>query len=225
MNLQRLEMQFGSKNLAKLKNAHIAVFGLGGVGGMCAETLARSGVGELSIVDKDIFEPSNINRQIFALNSTMGRAKVDVCKERLKDINKDITIYKYNVNFAHDECDLDFSEFDYVVDAIDDTDAKLLIIESAQKQNCPIISCMGMGNKVDPMKLQVSYIENSHTCPLAKKMRKMLKERNIEGVKCLFSTEQSIPTQCDTISSNAFVPAVAGIMLARTAIFDIIDYE
>ena len=218
----RFEAQIGAKNINILHNAHILLFGLGGVGGHCAEALARSGVGTITIVDKDTIEQTNLNRQLLALNSTIGKYKADVCKQRLTDINPQIKIKVHKIDFAHQQDIINFS-VDYVIDAIDDVEAKIEIIKRAKQANAPIISCMGTGNKFNPLDLRVDDIHNSHTCPLAKIIRKKLKELDINNVKCVYSIEKPLKNASTTISSNAFVPAVAGILLARQAILDIID--
>lgn len=219
--LNRLEMQISKENLQKLQNAHIALFGLGGVGGYCAETLARSGVGKLTIVDKDIIEATNINRQILALHSTLNKDKVQICKDRLLDINPNLFVYPFKIDYPQNN-DTIGTNFDYIIDAIDDVNAKIELIKFAKINNIPIISCMGTGNKFDPLKLKIDDINNTHTCPLAKIMRKRLKELHIENVHCLFSTETPIQTNSNIISSNAFVPAVAGILLARFVVLELI---
>ena len=222
--LNRFTLQVGKDAINKLNNCHIALFGLGGVGSYCAEVLARSGVGTMTIVDKDTVDLTNINRQLIALFSTINKDKVQVCKNRLLDINPLLKINAHKVNFAKDEVNFDFTQFDYVIDAIDDVPAKINLIKESKKANTRIITCMGTGNKLNPMLFKIDDISQSHTCPLAKLMRKNLKELNISNVKCLFSTEKPIDTQQhNVISSNAFVPSVAGILLAREVILDIIN--
>ncbi len=221
--LGRFIQQIGQDNLTKLQKSHIALFGLGGVGGYCAEVLARSGVNEITLIDKDIIDISNINRQILALHSTINKDKVQVCYDRLKDINPNIQLHCYKIQYGVDKDCLNFGEFDYVIDAIDDVDAKVKIISQCKQSNTKVISCMGTGNKFNPLLFKIDDIYKSHTCPLAKVMRNRLKELNIQNVKCLFSTEKPIPNSNNkTISSNAFVPSVAGILLAREVILDII---
>ena len=221
--LNRFELQVGKEAINKLNNFHIALFGLGGVGSFCAEILARSGVGQLSVIDKDKIDLTNINRQIFALQSTINQDKVQVCKERLLDINPNIKVNCHQIDFCHQTDALDLKEFDYVIDAIDDTEAKFELIKRSKENNVKVISCMGTGNKLNPLLLKIDDISKSYACPLAKIMRKKLKNANIEEVKCLFSTEKPIDTTNTTISSNAFVPSVAGILLAREVILDLIN--
>jgi len=228
----RSAMLLGRDAINKLQQTHVVVFGVGGVGGNCIETLARSGVGELTIIDNDTISITNLNRQIVALHSTIGKYKVDVMKERLLDINPNIKVNTYNLFILQDTIDqIDFTKFDYIVDAVDTISAKLLIIEYAKKANIPIISSMGTGNKLDPSKLMIMDISKTNHCPLAKVMRKELKNRNIKDVKVLSSNE--IPIK-QVISDNdekthknvvpgsvAFVPNVAGMLIAREIILEV----
>ena len=224
MEFQRFEMQIGKENLAKLNTQRVAIFGLGGVGGQVAETLSRSGIGNFTLVDKDIIDTTNINRQIIALHSTLYAKKVDICAERIQDINPNTRIEKLYVEFNENTI-LDFSQFDYVVDAVDDLNAKFEIIKRAKLVGIPVISAMGAGNKLDITALKVADIEKTNTCPLARIMRERLKKAGISGVKCVFSTEKPICIDSKTISSNAFVPAVMGIMIAREVVLDLINYK
>lgn len=221
MEFERLKLQIGAEGLGLLSTKHIAVFGLGGVGGHVAEMLTRSGIGELTIVDKDTIDITNINRQILALHSTIGQNKVDVCSSRLLDINPKIKVHPVNIEFSSTS-DLDFSKFDYVVDAVDDIEAKVTIISRAKAQNIPVISAMGAGNKMDVSKIKIADIFDTNTCPLARIMREKLKKLGISGVKCAFSTEQPLFKASGTISSNAFVPAVMGITIAREVVLDLL---
>lgn len=221
MEFERLKLQIGAEGLGLLSTKHIAVFGLGGVGGHVAETLTRSGIDELTIVDKDSIDITNINRQILALHSTIGQNKVDVCSSRLLDINPKIKVHPVNIEFSSTS-DLDFSKFDYVVDAVDDIEAKVTIISRAKAQNIPVISAMGAGNKMDVSKIKIADIFDTNTCPLARIMREKLKKLGISGVKCAFSTEQPLFKASGTISSNAFVPAVMGITIAREVVLDLL---
>ncbi len=224
MEFQRFEMQIGKENLAKLNTQRVAIFGLGGVGGQVAETLSRSGIGNFTLVDKDIIDTTNINRQIIALHSTLYAKKVDICAERIQDINPNTRIEKLYVEFNENTI-LDFSQFDYVVDAVDDLNAKFEIIKRAKLVGIPVISAMGAGNKLDITALKVADIEKTNTCPLARIMRERLKKAGISGVKCVFSTEKPVCIDSKTISSNAFVPAVMGIMIAREVVLDLINYK
>lgn len=212
----------GEENFLKLKNSSVAVFGIGGVGSYAAESLARSGVGTLYIYDNDTVALSNINRQIIADETTIGKFKTEVFKKRAEKINPDINVIE-NPIFITPETEIDFSKFDYIIDAIDNVTAKLFLIENAKKHAIPIISVMGTGNKLDPTKLKVSDIEKTNTCPLAKVMRLELKRRNIKKVKVVWSDELPIKPKSDgelkansrpAPSSMTFVPASAGLLAA-----------
>ncbi len=219
---QRLELQIGQENLQKLYSARVAIFGLGGVGGFVAESLVRSGIGNFTIIDKDIVDITNINRQIIATHSSIGKPKIEVFKDRILDINPNAKVTEIQAYFGKDNIDLDFTQFDYIIDAVDDINAKIEIIRQAKLNNVPVISAMGAGNKFDPLKLRVCDISMTNTCPLAKIMRQKLQELGISGVKCVFSIEKPIKIEEKTISSNAFVPSVAGILIAREVVFDLI---
>ena len=213
----------GNDGLEKLKNSHIAVFGVGGVGGFVVEALARVGVGSITIVDNDTVNQSNINRQIIALNSTIGRKKVDVLKERILDINPNCNVYAYDTFVSKDTInDFDFTKFNYVADCVDNVTAKILIIEKAKENNCGIISSMGTGNKLDPKMFEIKDINQTSVCPLAKVMRYELKKRNITKVKVLFSKEE-VKAHEDFVASVSFVPSVAGLLIAREITLDIIN--
>ena len=218
---ERTELLIGEEAVNKLRNAHVAVFGIGGVGGYATEALARSGVGELTIVDKDDVDITNINRQIIALHSNIGKPKVSVMEERLKDINPDIKVNAKELFFLPDTADqFDFEEYDYIVDAVDTVTAKLAIIEKAHKAGTPVISAMGAGNKLDPTKFEVTDISKTSVCPLARVMRKELKARGINHLKVVYSTEE--PKQrSETVASIATVPSVCGLLLANEVIKDL----
>ena len=187
----RMEMLVGDEGIRKLSSAKIAVFGLGGVGSYVAEALARCGVGCLTLVDHDTVSVTNINRQLYALHSTVGRAKVQVAKERIRDINEDILVHIYETFYNEDTADMfDFRMFNYVVDAIDTVSSKLLLIENAKKFQVPIISCMGTGNKLDPFRFEITDISKTSVCPLAKAVRTELRKRGIKKVKVLYSKEK-----------------------------------
>lgn len=219
---ERTELLLGNTAVNHLSQAHVAVFGVGGVGGYVCEALARSGLGSITIVDRDKVSRSNINRQIIALNSTVGRAKVDVMKDRLKDINPDIHIDAREMFFLPENADeFDFSQYDYVVDAVDTVTAKLTIIESAKAAGVPVISSMGAGNKLNPTEFRVADISKTSVCPLARVMRRELKQRNITDVKCVYSTEESIEHAGENIGSVAWVPSVAGLIIAGEVIKDL----
>lgn len=219
---ERTELLLGNTAVNHLSQAHVAVFGVGGVGGYVCEALARSGLGSITIVDRDKVSRSNINRQIIALNSTVGRAKVDVMKDRMKDINPDIHIDAREMFFLPENADeFDFSQYDYVVDAVDTVTAKLTIIESAKAAGVPVISSMGAGNKLNPTEFRVADISKTSVCPLARVMRRELKQRNITDVKCVYSTEESIEHAGENIGSVAWVPSVAGLIIAGEVIKDL----
>lgn len=216
---ERSELLLGSENMNIIKNKHIAVFGAGGVGGYVLEALARCAVGSISIFDNDTVSLNNINRQILATSSTVGKLKVDVAKERLQDINPNINIYTHSVFYLPDNADeFDLSKYDYIVDAIDTVTSKLELIVRANKLNIPIISCMGTGNKLDPFALKITDLYKTSMCPLAKVMRKECKNRNIKKLKVLYSTEQPVKTGTNTPSSVSFVPSCAGLMIASEVI-------
>ena len=223
--LSRTELVLGKEAVDKLHRSRVAIFGLGGVGGYCLEALARSGVGKLDLFDKDRFEESNLNRQILATRDSIGRLKTEVAKERVLSINPDAKVQVFPIFYLPDTADtIDLSVYDYVVDAIDTVSGKLALIEHAKAANVPVISCMGAGNKTDPLAFQVSDIEKTTVCPLAKVMRKELKAKGIKGVKAVYSTEPAIRVEQGeekTIGSLAPVVAVAGLLLANEVIKDL----
>ena len=211
----------GVEGLSKLNSSHVAVFGLGGVGGNTVEALARAGVNEISIFDFDTVNVSNKNRQIIALESTIGKSKVEVMEARLKDINPEIIINAYNVKVDEEVLNnIDFTKFNYVADCIDDVKGKLAIIKKSKENNVKIISSCGTGNKLDPMKFVIKDINQTTVCPLAKRIRLELRKLGIKGVDVLFSTEEPVESP-DFISSVSFVPSIAGILIARHIILEI----
>lgn len=218
----------GATGMEKLQKAHVAVFGVGGVGGYVVEALARCGVGALTLVDNDCVSVSNINRQIIALHSTLGRQKTEVAAERAKDINHAICVTTRNEFFLPENADsFDFSAFDYVVDAIDTVSGKIALIEKAKQANVPVISSMGAGNKLEPTLFEVADIAKTSVCPLARVMRRELKKRGIEHVKVVYSKEEPKTTGTDengksVPSSVSFVPSVAGLIVASEVIKDIV---
>ena len=214
----------GEDGVEKLKRARVAIFGIGGVGGFVVEALARAGVGALDLIDNDCVNESNLNRQIVALRSTLGRRKTEVAKERVRDIGEDICVRTHDIFVLPDTVDaFDFSCFDYVVDAIDTVSGKLAIIERAREAGVPVISCMGTGNKLDPTAFTVADIEKTSVCPLARVMRRELKKRGITGVKVLYSKEEPKREMATGVpSSISFVPSVAGLILAGEVIKDLI---
>ena len=225
---EREELLIGKEALAKLQSARVCLFGVGGVGSYVAEALARAGVGAIDIVDNDTVNVTNINRQLCALTSTIGRNKVDVVAERLADINPELKITAFCEFVLPENIDkYDFSAYDYIVDAIDTVSAKIAIIERAKAADVPVISCMGTGNKLDPSALVVTDIQKTSTCPLARVMRRELKARGIAHLKVVYSTEPPIKTGAQTetgkpvVASISFVPSVAGLLAAGEVIRDI----
>lgn len=243
----RTELLIGRIGLDKLQKARVAVFGVGGVGGYVVEALARSGIGTLDIIDADKICLSNLNRQIIATHKTIGAYKVDVAKERILDINSDAVVHSHRCFYLPDTADqFDFSQFDYVVDAIDTVTGKIELVMQAKQANTPIISSMGAGNKMDPTAFRVADIYKTNVCPLAKVMRRELKKRGIDKLKVVYSEEKPLTPivetggqhTCDTLDnvregsprrqtpgSNAFVPSVAGLIIAGEVIKDIIAKE
>lgn len=230
----RTKLLFGDNGMERLKNAKVIVFGVGGVGGFVIEALARSGIGNLTIVDKDTVSITNINRQIIALNSTIDRYKCEVMEERIKDINPSCNVDKRVCFYLPQNKDeFDFSLYDYVVDCVDTVTAKITIIEEAKRNNVKVISAMGAGNKLDPTMLKVSDIYKTKVDPLARVMRTELKKRNIKKLKVVYSEEVpiNIPledrivdevTKKVTPGSTAFVPSAMGLIIAREVIMDLL---
>ncbi len=245
----RTAMLFGEEAIKKLQNKRVIVFGIGGVGGHVAEVLARSGVGAIDLVDNDVVSASNINRQIVATYNTIGRKKIEVMKERILSIQPDCKVSLWDTFYLPETSDsFCFEQFDYIVDAIDTVTAKIDLALKAQEYHIPIISSMGTGNKLDPTKLVVTDIYKTSVCPLAKVMRKELKNRGVKALKVVYSTEEAItPLEISAkkesasleaaekqgISteknirraipgSNAFVPAAAGLLIGSVVIKDLI---
>lgn len=227
----RTELLLGKTALDKLKNASVAVFGVGGVGGFTAEALARSGIGEIHLIDNDVVSLSNINRQIVATTKTIGQYKVDVLKERISDINSDCKVFTYKLFFMPETSDqIDFSKFNYVVDAVDTVTAKKEIILRAKEQNIPIISSMGAGNKLDPTAFLVADIYKTSVCPLARVMRTICRQNGIKDLKVVYSKEEAKAPTKKIVGENgkvmpgsvAFVPSVAGLIIAGEVIKDLI---
>ena len=230
----RTRMLLGDAAMDRLKAARVAVFGIGGVGGHAVEALARSGVGALDLVDSDRVALSNLNRQIIATRDTLGMLKVDAAKARVLSINPDCAVETWPVFFLPETADrFDFTQYDYVIDAIDTVAGKLRLIEAAKAAGVPVISSMGAGNKLDATASRVADISETSGCPLARIMRRELKKRGIDHVKVVFSTEPALvpaPTEEPTArrstpGSTAFVPAVAGLILAGEVIKDIARRE
>ena len=226
----RMEMLVGAEALNKLNSCHVAVFGIGGVGCYTVEALARAGVGKLTIVDDDSFATSNVNRQLYALQSTIGQSKVEVAKGRIADINPNCQVDTRKVRFDGQSCgQFDFAQFDYVVDAIDTVTSKLLLAKLCFDVGTPIISCMGTGNKLDPTAFEVADIFQTSVCPLAKVMRKELRALGVDKLKVVYSKEvPQTPTQLETSnkrqtpSSISFVQSVVGLILAGEVVKDLI---
>ena len=230
----RTKLLIGTDKLERLSRARVAVFGIGGVGGYVAEALARSGVGALDLIDNDKVSLTNLNRQIYALHSTIGRYKVDVAKERILDINPKAQVTVSCTFYLPETADqFDFASYDYVVDAIDTVTGKLMLIQQAVEAGTAVISAMGAGNKMDPSAFQVANISETSVCPLAKVIRQELKKRGISHVKVVYSTEKPIKPQAaketpeeangrrQTPGSMAFVPAAAGLMIAAEVVRDL----
>ena len=226
----RTEMLLGKEAMENLKHSRVAVFGVGGVGGHAAEAIVRSGVGAIDLFDNDTVSITNINRQIIALSSTVGKNKVDVMKKRILDINPEAEVKCHNVFFMPENSSkFDFTRYSYVVDAVDTVTAKIEIIRKAKEAGVPVISSMGTGNKLCPAMFEISDISKTSVCPLARVMRRELKLRGIENVKVVFSKEESIkPSKTEEKSnkrqipgSTAFSPAVAGLLIASEVVKDL----
>lgn len=215
----------GEEAVEILQNSKILLFGLGGVGSFVAEALVRSGIGEIDIFDNDSVDITNINRQLIALDSTVGRLKTEVTAERLKQINPNVRVYEHPVFVTPEVIEnFDFSKFDYVVDAIDNVTAKIAVCKKARESDIPVISAMGAGNKLDPTLFEIAPIEKTSVCPLARVMRLELKKRNVTGVKAAFSKEPAIKNNNTEKSpaSIAFVPSAMGLIIAGEVIKDVI---
>ena len=245
----RTELLLGKDGIEKLASSRVAIFGIGGVGGYTVEALARSGVGTFDLIDDDKICITNINRQIYALRSTVGKYKVDVAKDRILDINPNAVVNTYKTFYTPETADeFDFSQYDYVVDAIDTVVGKLKIVEKAKEAKVPVISSMGAGNKMNPAMFEVTDIYKTSVCPLAKVMRQELKKRKIRKLKVVYSKEIPIKPNDDieisckkhcvcppgTVrkctarrqipGSNAFVPSVVGLIIAGEVVKDLIGY-
>ena len=229
-SLVRTALLLGEDAVSRLGKCRVAVFGIGGVGGHCVEALARSGIGALDLIDSDTVCLSNLNRQIIALRSTVGRLKVDAAAERIRDINPDCQVTVYPVFYLPETRDqFDFRAYDYVVDCIDTVKGKLALAEQAQEAGTPIISAMGAGNKLDPTRFEVADIYETSVCPLARVMRTQCRKRGIARLKVVYSREQPLTPQGSSEKkgphpapgSVAFVPSVAGLILAGEVIKDL----
>ncbi len=212
----------GEENFEKLQKSHIMVFGCGGVGSYAVEALARAGVGEITVIDSKTVGFSNINRQLVAYNSTVGKNKVDVEKERIADINPDCVVNTVTEFF--DENSSLSLDCDYIVDAIDSVPSKIFLVQKASEKGVPVISSMGTGNKICPEMLEISDISKTSVCPLAKKMRLELRKRGIKHLKVVYSKEVPV-VKCVPPASNSFVPATAGLLLASVVVRDLIGKD
>lgn len=230
----RSELLLGKEAIDLLAKKRVAVFGVGGVGGYVVESLARTGIGHLDLIDNDTVSLTNINRQIIALHSTIGKDKVEVAKDRVLDINPNCDVKVYKTFYLPETASLfNFKDYDYVVDAIDTVAGKLMLIEEAKRNNVPIICSLGAGNHLDPLSFKVSDINKTSMCPLAKVMRRELKKRNIKDVKVVYSTEQAIkPYEYEEIQKDsskratpgsvAFIPSVVGLIIGSEVIKDLL---
>ena len=233
----RTEMLLGSEALTRLQSARVAVFGLGGVGGYVVEALARSGVGSLDLIDSDTVSVSNLNRQILATHSTVGMLKVDAARQRVQDINPACNVKTYPIFYTPDTADsFDFTQYDYIVDAIDTVTGKLALVERAKAADTPIICCMGTGNKLDASAFQVADISKTAMCPLARVMRRELSKRGIRHLKVVYSQEEALTPagwekeaaalgKRQIPGSVAFVPGAAGLLLAGEVVRDLAGFS
>ncbi len=226
----RTGLLFSEQQLYNIQHSHVAIFGIGGVGGHCIESIVRCGVKEVSLIDFDEITLTNLNRQVIALHSTIGKNKCEAMKERLLDINPQLIVHYYPIFIDSETIPLiDCTKYDYMIDAIDTISAKLLLIEKAKQFNIPIISSMGTGNKLDPSQLKIMDISKTMYCPLAKVMRRELKKRQIYKLKVVSSYEKPLTPSASeevtnkrmVIGSTSFVPSVAGILICREVIMDL----
>ena len=219
----RTKTLIGQEALDKLKSAKVLLIGVGGVGSYVCEALARVGVGLIDLIDKDVVDATNINRQLIALHSTVGKPKVEVAAQRLKDINPDIKIKAMECFYLPQNSEqFDFAVYDYVIDAVDNVTAKLDIIEKAKVSGVPVISSMGTGNKMDPTAFKIADIEDTKVCPLAKVIRKELRKREITEVKVVYSEEEPLEVGQRIPASISFVPAAAGLLIAKAVVDDLV---
>ncbi len=224
-----MELLYGKEAMEKIFSSRVAVFGIGGVGCYVVEALARSGVGALDLIDGDTFCESNLNRQLYALHSTLSTGKAEAAEKRVKDINPHIRTRVFKTFYTQETAgQFNFNEYDYIVDAVDMVSAKIELVLNAKKANVPIISCMGTGNKVNPSMLEVEDIYKTSVCPLARIMRSELRKRGIDSLKVVYSREEPYKTQLfdentgrSIPASTAFVPASAGLLIASEVIKDL----
>ena len=226
---ERTELLIGKEGIKKLKNARVAVFGVGGVGGAVVEALVRAGVGALDLFDPDTVSVTNLNRQIIALHSTVGQYKTDVAAARARDINPDVKIEAHHLFYLPENADeVDLSVYDYIVDAVDTVSAKMELIRRSKAAGVPILSCMGTGNKLDPTRLRVSDLEKTSICPLARTVRGLCRKEGIKKVKVLWSSEPpirvAVPAEHGRHApgSISFVPAAAGLVIAAEIVKDLL---
>lgn len=227
----RNEMLLGPRAMEKLKSSHVCVVGLGGVGSCAAEALARSGVGELTLVDRDAYSLSNINRQLGALTSTAGRSKAEVMAERVRDINPDCAVHPLAIHYDRETPDSFFDGLDYIADAIDLVSCKIDLICRARDRGIPVLSALGTGNKLDPSRLEVTDLSLTRGCPLARVMRRELGRRDIRHLKVVYSSEEAAPCapleapppgRRSVPGSVSWVPPIAGIMMAGAIVMDLV---
>ncbi len=219
----RSQRVFGADNMNKIYNSSVIVFGLGGVGGAAAEALVRAGIGTIGIVDKDVVDVTNINRQIIATDKTVGMKKTDAAMYRLLEMNPQVQIKKYDLFYLPETADeIDLTEYDYILDCIDNVTAKLELVERAKKSGVKIISSMGTGNKRHPELLEIADIKNTSVCPLARVVRRELKKRGIDSLPVVYSKEEPTKTDSSIPGSTSFTPPVAGYLMCSYVINDII---
>ncbi len=216
----------GEDNFKKLNSSSVIVFGLGGVGGSACEALVRSGIGTIGIVDKDVVDITNINRQVIATDETVGMAKTEAMEKRLKSINPDVVIKKYNLFYLPETAEsINLSEYDFVVDCIDNVTAKIELAERCQKQNVKIISSMGTGNKLHPEMLEIADISKTSVCPLARVMRRELRNRGINKLPVVYSKEEPVKTNLSVPGSMSFTPPVAGYLICSYVIRELLEMK
>lgn len=231
----RTELLIGKEGVKRLQRSHVALFGLGGVGSYAAEALARCGVGTLSLFDGDFVNPANLNRQLCALHSTLGMKKTEAVRARILDINPAARVFAHDCFYGAENADrFDLREYDYIVDAVDTVSSKLILIERAEREGIPIVSCMGAGNKLDPARFEVADIYETSVCPLAKVVRRELRKRGVAALKVVYSREEPVRQETGGPEvgqgaarrmgpgSIAFVPSVAGLILAGEAVRDLV---
>lgn len=226
VEFSRTERLIGNDGLEKLKKSNIIIFGLGGVGSYVAEALARCGVGKMTVVDKDTVDTTNINRQLYALHSTIGKNKADVARERILDINPECEVTPIVKMYLPENADeFNLSQYDYIIDAIDNVTAKIDLAVKSQELNIPMIASMGTGNKLDPTAFKITDIYKTDTCPLCRVMRRELKARNVKKLRVLYSTEIPKNDGERTPASISFVPSTAGLIIAGEVVTEILNSE